>query len=128
MTELKEFGMDSFTASQLCQDWCQPDLYPKALLDQYMRILDDAFAANESIKETDPEQYEFYRNNIRSVRANVLYLLLCIYPNYYDYDAYKEMIDEFANISSVMGMVKVRESGKQLDQQIAEWNEILSQK
>ena len=128
MTELKEFGMDSFTASQLCQDWCQPDLYPKALLDQYEMILDKAFAENESIKESDPEKYEFYLNNIRSVRCNVRYLTLSIYPNYYDYDSYKAMIDEFVDISSLMGMLRVAEGGRTLADQVAVWNENLSQK
>lgn len=128
MTELKVYGMDSYTAAQLCQDWCQSDLYPKALLDQYESILDKALAQNDTIKETDPEMYEFYRNNIRSVRCNVRYLLISIYPNYYDYDTYKAMIDEFANISSIMGMTKVSEGGKSMNAQILEWTDLLNQK
>lgn len=128
LAELTEYNMYSYTAAQLNQDWCQPDLFPKELLDQYERLFDEAFTKIEDLKTAEPDKYEFYSNNIRSARCMVRYLTLSIYPNYYDYDSYKAMIDEFASISSIKGMIYMSESRKLLDDQIVVWNELLNQK
>lgn len=128
MTELQQFNMYSYTASQLVQDWRQTELYPKELLDQYERLFDAALLANEAIKESNPEQYEIYRDNIRSERCLVRYLSISMYANYYDYDTYKAMIDEFVDISSIKGMKYVDQGTKTLEALIGEWKDKLNQK
>lgn len=129
MTELQEFGMYSYCASQLVQDWCQPDLYPKELLDQYEALFDAALLANEALQETDPGMYERYRDNIRSERCLVRYLSISMYANYYDYDTYKAMIDEFSDISAIKGMQYYGQSGSQtIESLINTWTEKLNLK
>lgn len=127
LTELQELNMYSYCAAQLVQDWCQPDLFPKELLDQYEKLFDAALLANEALQETDPQMYEKYRDNIRSVRCIVRYLSISIYANYYDYDTYEAMINDFSDISAIKGML-VYAGHAPLENIISEWKEMLNQK
>lgn len=127
MTQLQEQGMYSYTASQLVQDWCQASLYPKSLLEQYEKLFDEALEANEALKETDPEQYEINRDNIRADRCLIRYLEIEIYSSYYDYDTLKEMIDEFTDIAAIKNYTTRGEIGSVADL-IAKWTEVLNNK
>lgn len=128
MTELREFGMLSYTAGQLVQTWTETSFYPKALLDQYEKLFDEALLANEALKETDPEMYIRYRDNIRLERCLVRYLSLSMYANYYDYDTYKAMIDEFKDITSLKNVNVLSHGSFSVNTLIAEWNQNLNNK
>lgn len=111
MTELQQKGMKSFVAGQHVQDWCQPDLFPKALLDQYEKLFDAALEANEALKEENPELYTKYRDNIRADRCLIRYLELSTFPTYYDADTYSAMIDEFIDIAAIKNFTTWSEGG-----------------
>lgn len=129
MVELQDQGMYSYVAAQMVQDWCQASLYPKSLLDQYEKLFDEALTANEALKETDPEQYEIIRDNIRADRCMIRYLEMEIYSTYYDYDTFKEMIDEFADISSIKNFVSYGEGNvRTVEDLVAEWTDELNSK
>ena len=128
MTELQERGMYSYTASQLVQDWCQPELYPKTLLDQYELLFDEALAKTEEIKETDPEKYEIYRDNIRAERCLIRYMSLSMYYQYYDSETYQAMIDEFLDISDRKKFTYANEAGISLEELVQPWLNNLNNK
>jgi hypothetical protein len=128
MAELKAYGMDSFTASQLVQSWLEKDFYPKNLIDQYEKLFDKALAANEALKETDPEMYVRYRDNLRLERCLVRYLSLSMYANYYDYDTYKAMIEEFKDITTIKNVNILGNYGLSVDLLVAGWQENLNNK
>ena len=129
MTELQEYNMFSYSAAQLVQDYCQPSLYPKELIDQYEALFDAALLANESLKETDPEMYERYRDNIRAERCLVRYLSLSMYSAYYDAETYKAMIDEFASISATKGYtVYSNSTSHTVSSLLDKWTTYLNQK
>lgn len=126
LVELQDQGMYSYVASQMVQDWCQASLYPKSLLDQYEKLFDAALEANEAIKESDPELYETVRDNIRADRCMIRYLEMEIYSNYYDYDTFKEMIDEFSDISAIKNFLSFGEGT--VEGLLAEWTDELNNK
>lgn len=128
LTELQNMGMRSHCAGQNVQDWCQPELYPKALLDQYETLFDAALEANEAIKDTDPEKYEQYRDNIRADRCLIRYLELSIYPTYYDAVTYSAMIDEFVDICGIKKCTQLREGAGSPQELAAEWMDNLNNK
>lgn len=126
MTELEEQSMYSYTAAQLVQDWCQPELFPKSLLDQYEALFDAALTENEALKETDPEQYEVCRDNIRAERCLIRYLELSIYAQYYDADTYQAMLDEFSDIAASKGFTQYNEGGASVQELVRLWSENLN--
>ena len=126
LTELEEQSMYSYTAAQLVQDWCQPELYPKSLLDQYETLFDAALAENEALKETDPQRYEVYRDNIRAERCLIRYLELSIYAQYYDADTYQTMIDEFSDIAASKSFTQYQEGGASVQELLRLWSENLN--
>ena len=126
MTELEEQSMYSYTAAQLVQDWCQPELYPKSLLDQYETLFDAALAENEALKETDSQRYEVYRDNIRAERCLIRYLELSIYAQYYDADTYQAMIDEFSDIAATKSFMQYQEGGASVQELLRLWSENLN--
>ncbi len=129
LVELQDQGMYSYVASQMVQDWCQPSLYPKSLLDQYEKLFDAALTANEALKETDPEQYEINRDNIRADRCMIRYLEMETYSAYYDYDTFKNMIDEFSDICSIKGASAFGEGNtRTVEGLVAEWMDELNNK
>ena len=128
MTQLQEMGMYSFVAGQHVQDWCQPELYPKTLLDQYEALFDEALLKTEELKESDPVLYERYRDNIRADRCLVRYLQLNIYPQYYDYEAYEAMIDEFMDIAAIKNFKEGSEFRGNIENIVNPWMENLNNK
>ena len=128
MTELQEGGMYSYTASQLVQDWLQPELYPKTLLDQYEKLFDEALIKTEELKETDPDKYEVYRDNIRAERCLIRYMSLSMYHQYYDSETYSAMIDEFMDISGRKKFTYASESNVTLEELVQPWLNNLNNK
>lgn len=128
MTELQDQGMRSYVASQHVQDWCQPDLFPKTLLDQYEGLFDTALEQAEELKETDPEAYERYRDNIRAERCLIRYLELSTYSQYYDYNTYEAMIDEFADIAAIKNFTASTEGGNKVQDLLSQWTDTLNNK
>ena len=129
MTELQEYNMYSYCAAQLVQDWCQPSLYPKELIDQYEFLFDEALLANESLKDSDPDAYLRYKNNIRADRCLVRYMALNMYSQYYDATTYKAMIDEFADIASIKNFTIYSNSNSStVSSLLDKWTGYLNQK
>lgn len=126
MVELMDYGMYSYVAGQHVQDWCQPELYPKTLLDQYEALFAEALAKNEALKETDPEMYNRYDLNIRAERLLIRYLQLSIYPQYYDYKTYEAMINEFMDICGAKNAVGLKEGGGTLEEVVQPWMDNLN--
>ena len=129
LAELKDQGMMSYCAAQLVQNWCQPDLFPKTLLDHYEALFDAALVKNEELKETDPETYEKCRDNIRAERCLIRYLELSTYPQYYDYKNYEAMINEFVDISAIKKFTDASEGGgTKVQDVVSKWNDNLNNK
>lgn len=121
LVELQDRGMYSYVATQHIQEWREADLYPKTLLDQYEALFDEALSKNEELLETDPEMYKVYRDNIRGERCLVRYLSLSIYPQYYDYETYEAMINEFMDICSTKGTKGLAEGAGGYDWVFQPW-------
>lgn len=128
MTELQEYGMYSYTATQLVQDWVLPELYPKTLLDQYEKLFDEALEKTEELQEIDPEMYVVYRDNIRAERCLVRYMSLSMYHQYYDSDTYQAMIDEFVDITSIKGFKHAGEGATTIEELVQPWLDNLNSK
>ena len=128
-TELQQKGMKSYVAGQHVQDWCQPDLFPKALLDRYEALFDAALEANEAIRDENPELYTKYRDNIRAERCLIRYLELSTFPTYYDAETYSAMIDEFIDISGIKGFTAWTEfGGTTVEMMVSRWLDNLNNK
>ena len=56
------------------------------------------------------------------------YLQLNIYPQYYDYEAYEAMIDEFMDISSIKNFKENSEFAGNIESMVNPWMENLNNK
>lgn len=87
------------------------EIWTEAIVSKLGDCIDEALAAVEPIRESDPSLYETLRNRIKKESLNVLYLKLTHYqPSYSEYEVEK-MKTEFKYYTGYFGMNANRENG-----------------
>lgn len=91
--------------------WGSTDAYPKDYVEFLSACMDDALAAIEHYKETDPELYEELYWRIEKERLTVTYLDLKNYNYYYSADQLYAMALHFKETAEHFNIVTISEGG-----------------
>ena len=96
------------------------------------QIFERAFAANEKIKDTAPEEYEIVKKRLTTESLYYRFLIISNYSGYYPNEEVEKMINSFENdarMSNLTGVgreVQNNPSSKDLlENVIASWRSIL---
>ena len=87
----------------------QARFWPKKTLDHWLALCDEAYAAIESVKATDPERYEALKRNILLETLFPRYALIQLYPGNYSASALNAMKQQFKVDAQSLGVSRVRE-------------------
>lgn len=86
-------------------------LWPKGKLDNYLALIDSAFAAIAPLEETDPDRYSALYDHILQESLFPRYALIDLYENYFSAGELLEMRTSFKADASRLGCSNVREGG-----------------
>ena len=101
---------EGLTVARSCYVTLTEEKYwPKNLLDRWVGLYDDAFAAISSLQYTDPEKYELYSKNIRMERLSIYYSMVTIHENKYSKEYMWEVKNECKDIAALAGIIKLAE-------------------
>lgn len=75
-------------------DILEPSMWPKGVMDGWMRLFDQAYADIEHIKETDPELHTKLYDRIRLDSVSLRYLCMYLHDNYCIYQGDGNTIDQ----------------------------------
>ena len=70
------------------------ECFPYMLVEKYMKYIDEAYAAIEGLKETDPTKYELYYDHICLESISPRILLLKLYSANFSSEVLREMKDQ----------------------------------
>ncbi len=100
------------------------NIWPIGIVNSFLGYMDEAFAAIEPLKETDPERYQVLYNRIQKERLSPLYMML----NYYIYQLSDETkaayIADFETYTKMFGIEAARESSFGVQTLIDEWKKV----
>ena len=88
-------------------DISQPDYWPKLLIEEMLRIIDDAYKAVEIHKNTNPTLYENLMNRIKQESIFPRYVQ-CMY--YDDYPDIRQRRESFRDDWTALGFTVYRET------------------
>lgn len=87
----------------------QPQYWPKKLLDEWMKLIDEANAAIEPLRTTDPDRYAVYSKHIMLESLFPRYALISLYSGNYSFTELQRMRVSFKEDSIALGVSKVDE-------------------
>lgn len=87
----------------------QAEYWPKKLLDGWMELIDEAYAAIEPLRAADPVRYETYYDHITLESLFPRYALLSLHSGVYSSYELQQMRESFKADSSALGVTMVDE-------------------
>ena len=87
----------------------QSYLWPKGVVDSWLRLVDQAYASIEHLKTTDPEKYEVYKNHILLESMFPRYVLLQFYRPTFKSDEFIKEALQFKADCAELGISEVNE-------------------
>ena len=97
-------------------------MLPKALIDKLYSLLDEAYAALEIYRESDPELYENLVSKIEKEEVMPLYAHLSLYWDNFNQNQRAEMIDRLESLTNKFDFRYYAEN-KTMNSQISAWKE-----
>ena len=98
----------------------EKQLWPKKILDGWLKLVDEAYEAIEPMKESDPEMYAVYSEHILLESMFPRYALLNFYKGSYSEEAFYRDAFQFKLDCGTLGMTKWRE-GSSIDEIFTQW-------
>lgn len=99
----------------------QERFWPKKMLDHWLDLCDEAYAAIEPYRARDPELYAALRKNILLETIFPRYALIRLYPGRYDAGELREMQLSFKRDAQSLDIRRYRENTS-IDEIYNEWN------
>ena len=99
----------------------QERFWPKKMLDHWLDLCDEAYAAIEPYRARDPELYEALHKNILLETIFPRYALIRLYPGRYDAGELREMQLSFKEDANALSIRRHREN-KSIDEIYNDWN------
>ena len=95
-------------------------LWPKKVLDGWLKLVEEAYVAIEPLKESDPEKYELYKNHIMLEGMFPRYGLLNFYQGTYSAQEFYNTALQFKKDCEVFSMTKWQE-GRSIEEMFKQW-------
>ena len=117
-----EYVEDNFSAvsGRLNADMAKKEYFGPKLIDHWLELIDDAYAAIEKYRSVDPATYEMLRRHILIESLFPRYFKLMLYPYNYSNDELQAERKAFADDNNYVGNSQERESGG-LNMLFASW-------
>ncbi len=100
------------------------NIWPIGIVNSFLGYLDEAMAALEPLKETDPERYTVLYNRIQKERLSPLYMMLNFYIYQLSDETRAEYIADFEKYTKMFGIEAARESSFGVQALIDEWKKV----
>ncbi len=97
------------------------NIWPVGVVNSLLACLDEALAALEPMKETDPERYQVLYSRVQKERLSPIYMMLSYYIDQLSDEAKNAYIKDFEIYTKMFGIESVRESSFGLQGLIEGW-------
>ncbi len=97
------------------------NIWPIGVVNSLMACLDEALAALEPMKETDPERYQVLYSRVQKERLSPIYMMLSYYIDQLSDEAKNAYIKDFEIYTKMFGIESARESSFGLQGLIEGW-------
>lgn len=120
LTYLEQEYPAQLTGRIYCNAYADGKYWPKQLLETYLSYIDEAYAAIEDLKVTNPDKYEVYRKNICRESIFPRFAMISSYSGLFTETVLHEMQVSFKADCAELGITKVKE-GTSLDATFESW-------
>ena len=87
------------------------DMWPYRTIKSWLDAYDEAYAALDTIKNSDPQKYQLYKGHIDAEWLSPAYMMLTMYGGNITQSYSKELKDRFREAAKVTGITNTQETG-----------------